>query len=305
MTDPRCITTSMIALGAAILATTALHSTRADAREHGGGHKARADGHSRMSTHIATHKGLHGGHLPPGSAPPGGAGSGNNTSISLIPPPSGTHRLGSATPTPIGSIGSSAIHPGFNLPTPTPDFPGGRPGTHTPVGNLPKATPSPNPNFPPIVTGNKTPGSNLPTPTPSPNPNFPPIITGNKTPGSNLPTPTPSPNPNFPPVVTGNKTPGSNLPTPTPSPNPNLPGTKIPPVVTVPVPTPIPVPIPTRTYPGTGTTYAYRQSGVYVDIDGDGAGYDPCWWFRRRYDSTGNVYWLNRYRVCLWRHEAD
>ena len=31
-------------------------------------------------------------------------------------------------------------------------------------------------------------------------------------------------------------------------------------------------------------------------------GYDQCAWFKSNYDRTGNAYWLNRYKVCLWQH---
>jgi hypothetical protein len=74
------------------------------------------------------------------------------------------------------------------------------------------------------------------------------------------------------------------------------------------VPTPTPIPVPTGSSPnpgyGTGTSYTHQhgQHGVYAEIGAGGGGYDQCAWFKSNYDRTGNAYWLNRYRVCLWQH---
>jgi hypothetical protein len=83
----------------------------------------------------------------------------------------------------------------------------------------------------------------------------------------------------------------------------------------VPIPTPIPVPIPTGSSPSsnpgygtrtsntqTHTTHGYGQRGVYADIGAGGESYESCRLFKSNYDRTGNAYWLNRYRVCLWRY---
>jgi hypothetical protein len=80
--------------------------------------------------------------------------------------------------------------------------------------------------------------------------------------------------------------------------------------VPVPIPTPVPIPVPTGSSPspnpgyGNGTSYTHQrgQYGVYADIGADGGGHEPCWLFKSNYDRTGNAYWLNRYRVCLWQH---
>jgi hypothetical protein len=75
----------------------------------------------------------------------------------------------------------------------------------------------------------------------------------------------------------------------------------------VPIPTPLPVPIPTGSNhnPGYGTgtssTHQYGQHGVYADIGAGGESYESCRVFKSNYDRTGNAYWLNRYRVCLWQ----
>jgi hypothetical protein len=52
-----------------------------------------------------------------------------------------------------------------------------------------------------------------------------------------------------------------------------------------------------------GHGYGYGYGGGYVDFVGDG--HRPCWWLRRKFQMTGNVYWLNRFRHCLWRHYGD
>jgi hypothetical protein len=76
----------------------------------------------------------------------------------------------------------------------------------------------------------------------------------------------------------------------------------------MPTPTPVPIPIPSGSSPspgdGTGTSYThqYGQVGVYADIGAGGESYEPCQWFKSNYDGTGNVYWLRRYKICLWQH---
>jgi hypothetical protein len=197
-------------------------------------------------------------------------------------PPPGSHAKASTQ-------GGDHVEP--NVPTGDKGA-GTNTGSGTGGGKTPpiSATPTSNPNLPGNTGGG---GGKVPpiSATPSPNPNLPGTTGGggNKPPWAN---PTPSPNPNLPGTTGGgNQPPWAN---PTPSPNPNLPtagtyggGTK------------------TGGGSGTSTTYVYRQSGVYVGLGGDGGGYDPCWWFKRKYDNTGNVYWLNRYRHCLWRHDID
>jgi hypothetical protein len=101
---------------------------------------------------------------------------------------------------------------------------------------------------------------------------------------------------------------GPGLPT---APIPPIPlgGNKTPPILSgTPTPAPIPIPIPSGSSPspgyGTGTTYThqYGQVGVYADTGTGGGGYEPCLLFKSNYDRTGNVYWLNRYRICLSQH---
>ncbi len=48
--------------------------------------------------------------------------------------------------------------------------------------------------------------------------------------------------------------------------------------------------------------HGHGPFGVYVEVGGDGGGYNPCWWLKRNYYHTGRLYWLNRYRLCLWRN---
>jgi hypothetical protein len=252
MTNSRLITRSACALGAAILATTALQSTPAQAR-------GKAGGHTSSSAHVTTHKGfriakettgqLHARAIPRGSRPPfdpghiqfdpgNNSGGGKQVSVDPWTKPNGVS--------------------------------GGGPG-------LPTAP------IPPIpLGGNKT----------------PPILSG---------TPTPAPTP-LPPG--GNKTPPILSGTPTPAPTPLPPGgNKTPPILSgTPTPAPIPIPIPSGSSPspgyGTGTTYThqYGQVGVYADTGTGGGGYEPCLLFKSNYDRTGNVYWLNRYRICLSQH---
>jgi hypothetical protein len=131
-----------------------------------------------------------------------------------------------------------------------------------------------------------------------------PVNPGN-IPGSRPPVFTPNPTRTPLPPTTGPINPG-NYPGGGPI-NPDYPGGSRPPILTG-TPTPIPVPIPSGSSPGpgyeTGTTYThqYGQVGVYADVGGGGDSYEPCQWFKSNYDATGNVYWLRRYRVCLWLH---
>jgi hypothetical protein len=186
------------------------------------------------------------------------------------------------------------------------------------------ATPTPLPPAIGTINPGNFPGGSRPpvivaTPTPIP-PATAPINPGNYPGGSRPPvivaTPTPIPpvtvpiNPGYypggsrPPVIVATPVP---IPPVTGSfPNPgNYPGT--PPISTVPIPTPIPVPIPTGSghNPGYGTgtssTHQYGQHGVYADIGAGGESYESCRVFKSNYDRTGNAYWLNRYRVCLWQ----
>jgi hypothetical protein len=47
----------------------------------------------------------------------------------------------------------------------------------------------------------------------------------------------------------------------------------------------------------------HQHAGAYV---GSGHGGEhPCWWLKGKYDQTGNVDWINRYRQCLSWHHAD
>jgi hypothetical protein len=274
MTNSRLITRSACALGAAILATTALQSTPAQAR-------GKAGGHTSSSAHVTTHKGfriakettgqLHARAIPRGSRPPfdpghiqfdpgNNSGGGKQVSVDPWTKPNGVSGGGPGLPT-----------------APIPPIPLG--------GN----------KTPPILSGTPTPA---PTPLPPGGNKTPPILSG---------TPTPAPTP-LPPG--GNKTPPILSGTPTPAPTPLPPGgNKTPPILSgTPTPAPIPIPIPSGSSPspgyGTGTTYThqYGQVGVYADTGTGGGGYEPCLLFKSNYDRTGNVYWLNRYRICLSQH---
>jgi hypothetical protein len=67
---------------------------------------------------------------------------------------------------------------------------------------------------------------------------------------------------------------------------------------------PIGDPIANPNLPGGGTKgpKGHGHYGIYVDV---GGGYNPCWWLRRNYYNTGRIYWLNRYRFCMWRHYGE
>ena len=47
----------------------------------------------------------------------------------------------------------------------------------------------------------------------------------------------------------------------------------------------------------------HQHAGVYAD--GGRGGEHPCGWLKRKYDQTGNVDWINRYRQCLSWQQAD
>jgi hypothetical protein len=204
MTNSRLITRSACAFGAAILATTALQSTPAEARAHASGH-TRASAHSvanKVSSRVSQE--LPGQHNPtPGGG--GGGGGGNESPQSKpadggrpVPPggiPSGpripSSGGGKQFPT-TGNPTTGPINPG-NLPgnkpteqTPTPPVvTGSNPGPIPPVlnpGNVPgtKPPPGPKPVPPPETNYPKYPGGNRPpiltgTPTRAP---IPPVIRG-------------------------------------------------------------------------------------------------------------------------------
>src|SRR5262249_32180149 len=110
-------------------------------------------------------------------------------------------------------------------------------------------------------------------------------------PGTNQ---TPGPRPVPPPETNNPKYPGNRPPiltgTPTRAPIPPIIIGRTPPISTMPGPS------------GSSTTHGYgTTSGVYADI-GANVDYASCEWFKNNYDRTGNIYWLRRYRVCLWQY---
>src|SRR5262249_13004618 len=135
----------------------------------------------------------------------------------------------------------------------------------------------------------------------------PPVTTGPINPGDLPGSKPPVLTPNLPQTHTGGTLPSTGNPNRNPIPpatNPgNYPGGRIPPILSgTPVPMPAPSGASPSPNPGYGTGYArrYGQFRVYADVGVAGDSYAPCWWLRANYDRTGNVYWLNRYKVCLW-----
>jgi hypothetical protein len=265
MTNLRLITRSACALGAAILATTALQSTPAEARVHAGGH-TRASAHSvghKVSSRIS--KELPGQNSPTGG---GGGGGGGNDS-----PQSKPHDGG--RPVPPGGIPSG------------PTIPAGGGGKQIPTGGGKQTQTTGIPTTGPINPGS-LPGYKPTEQTPTP----PPVVTSNPGP--------------IPPVLNPGNVPGTKQtpgPKPVPPPGSNAGGGGYrPPVIgtnRTPPRAPIPPVIANPSY-GTGAT-STQGHGVYADIGADGGDYDACRLFKSNYDRTGNAYWLNRYRVCLWQ----
>jgi hypothetical protein len=305
MTNFRLITRSACALSAAILATTALQSTPAEATSRA----VKAGGHTSSSAHAAV-KQAH--------AVPSGSHGGKQAHAVSSQPDGGKQVTGSKQLPEFGRV-SGGSRPEVNRPKSTNDgsttgggfkIPGSNPGgdrdsvnvsTNNPFGKPILAIPAPIPpatgpinpgNFP---GGNKTPPVTTATPTPGPIPPVTGPINPGNLPGSRPPVLTPTPTPAPIPPVTGPINPG------------NYPGSSIPPILSG-TPTPAPIPVPTGSSPspnpGYGTGYAHRYGHfrVYADVGAVGDGYAPCWWLRDNYDRTGNVYWLNRYKVCLWQH---
>jgi hypothetical protein len=283
MTTSRLITRSACALGAAILATTALQSTPADARAHASG-RARVSAHSvghkvssRISQELPGQHSLSSGGGGGGGTPQSKPGDGGRPV-----PPGGIPGNGPRIP----AGGGGKQFPTTGLPTTGPINPGSLPG------NRPtEQTPTP-----PVVTGS----NNNPGPIP---PVLNPKVPGTKQPPGPKPVPPPGSNtgPNFPDYPGGNRPPILTG-TPTRAPIPPITSGGTPPTSTM------PSPIPSGSSPspgyGTGATYThqYSQGGVYADVGAGGESYEPCQWFKSNYDVTGNVYWLRRYRICLWTH---
>jgi hypothetical protein len=192
MKDLRLFTTSAAcALGAAILATTALQSTPAEARGHAGGH-TRASAHSgshKVSSRISQE--LPGQHSQTSGVGGGGGGGGKHVEVPQTKPHDG------GRPVPPGGIPSGPSTPtggGGKLPKDqTQSPPVLDPGTH-PGGTktFPDGGPKNPGPIPPVVTGPKNPGP------------IPPVLTpGNVPPG---PKPVPPPETNSPPILTGTPT---------------------------------------------------------------------------------------------------
>jgi len=327
MTNLRLLTPSAaFALGAALLVTTALHSTPAEAQSRAvktGGHKADSALKPSGKQPSSGTKQPGGGLIPVGSSipltPTGGikatsSGGGKNAANSSSTTQSGGGGLipvGSSIPlTPTGGIKATSSGGGKNATSSSSTTQSGGGGL-TPVGSSSIPLTPTGGKQPPVITGTSTLippiiASNFPgggkqppviTGTPIPVP-IPPV-TGPINPGN-------YPGGSRPPVIVATPIPVPIPPTTGSLPNPgNYPGT--PPISTVPIPTPIPVPIPTGSShnPGYGTgignAHQYGQHGVYADIGAGGESYEACRLFKSNYDRTGNAYWLNRYRVCLWQ----
>lgn len=317
MTNSRLITRSACALGAVLLATTALQSTPADARGKASGHTGSS---ARITTHkgfLTTHKGFRIVKETPGQlhsrvrgSDRPGSGGGTNGGFKIPDTGPGDKTWVHAGPFHPGPTHTQAPIPPITGPV-GPLNPGKFPGTGPNVPDYPGGS------KPPIFTG---------TPTKAP---IPPITgpVGPLNPGSKPPilsgTPTQAPIPpitgpinpsNFP---GGNKTPPILSGTPTRAPIPPITGPInpgnypiTPPISTLPTPTPTPVPVPTGSSPSptlppeTGTSYTHRYGpvGVYAGVGAVGDGYASCQWFKDNYDRTGSLYWLNRYKICLWQH---
>jgi hypothetical protein len=315
MKDLKLFTTSAAcALGAAMLVTTALQSTPAEAREKANGHTAREIQRAEGKPHgenkhperqpQPAEKQPHGEKQPAEKQPLPNQLSVTIAKLTQAPIPSATSAANSqsgGTKATSSSSGNGGSRPtlgngGDLIPVPIQSQSGGIKATNSQSGGI-KATSS--------SSGN---GGTIPV-QPQSGGRPPPVITA--TPTTQAPNPPLSTSSNnsgggkLPPVITA--TPAPIPPTTVPINPGNYPGGSIPPISTVPIPTPIPVPIPTGSTSnpgyGTGTTYThqYGQHGVYADIGAGGGDYGPCLLFKSNYDRTGNVYWLNRYRVCLWQ----
>jgi len=206
MKDLRLFTTSAAcALGAAILATTALQSTPAEARAHASG------GHTRASAHSGAHKvssrisqELPGQHTQTGG---GGGGGGKQAEVPQSKPHDGGRPvppggIPSGTSIPTGGGGKQPKDPNSTPPVLDPGthpggtktFPGGtktsNPGPIPPVlnpGNVPGTKPPPGPKPVPPPETNNYPGNRPPiltgTPTRVP---IPPVISGGTPPISTI-----------------------------------------------------------------------------------------------------------------------
>jgi hypothetical protein len=281
MTTSRLITRSACALGAAMLATTALHGAPAQARGHSGGHIGSS---AHITTHkgfLTTHKGFRIAKETTGQHGPVSGGRKQLGGGGIFTKPNGMSEGSGARPIPPGS--RPPFDPGHIQFDPNSG------GSKTPPILSGTATPSPIPPASrPTSTGN-LPGSKPPVIIITNPPPIPPVV-GN-------PTRTPTP-PTTGPINPGNYPGGGPI-------NPDYPGGSRPPILTG-TPTPVPVPIPTGSSPGYGSgptyTHQYGQVGVYADIGAGGDSYEPCQWFKSNYDRTGNIYWFRRYRICLWQH---
>jgi len=173
-------------------------------------------------------------------------------------------------------------------------------GTSRPNPNIPPPNKF-NPNHPSVGLAQDGPTKISPT-TSQPNPN---TIFGGPGGGKLPPIGGSQPNPNTMGGSGGGKLPAitGNLP------NPNVPGGNPGNGTLPPITGNQPNPNLPWGNPGNGGgkkgPHGHGHSGVYVDFAGGGDGYRPCRWLRRKFQVTGNVYWLNRFRHCLWRHYAD
>jgi hypothetical protein len=271
MTRPLHIATAALALGA--IAAAALHTTPAEAFQ--SGVKAAGDGGSSVLT-VGSRPGSFGnGPIPAGPGrnpgtfnPPGGFGNGG------------------------GKLTSQKL-PGAFDPGKVPGGTGGR-KLPPPSGSQKNNDFDPNQYRPPITARDG------PTPFPTP------TTTSQKNPNTFDPGKLPGGNGNIPPI-SGQSIPNPNLPSGNPGNgggNGGNGGGSIPPIAGGSIPNPN---LPWGN-PGQGGGKNRPQGyghlgGGYVEVVGDG--YRPCWWLRRKFQMTGNVYWLNRFRHCLWRHYGD
>jgi len=172
-------------------------------------------------------------------------------------------------------------------------------GTSRPNSNIPPLNKF-NPNHPSVGLAQDGPTKISPS-TSQPNPN---TIFGGSGGGKLPPVGGSQPNPNTMGGLGGGKLPPitGNVP------NPNVPGGNTGNGNLPPISGNVPNPNLPWGNPGNGggnkgpKGHGYGHIGSYVEFSGDGGGYRPCWWLRRKFQATGNVYWLNRFRHCLWRH---
>ena len=278
MTNLRLLTPSAAcALGAALLVTTALQSTPAEARENASGHTARVIKPAVKQPH---------GEKRPAEKQP--LNPGQQPSVTTQASfPTGPIATSASNPGPRATSTSATSSSGIKQPPIITATPTSIPSVTGSVATSSSSSSNAGGGkLPPVITA---------TPVPIP-PVTGPINPGNYPGGTRPPVIVATPIPI--PPVTGPINPGY------------YPGGSRPPVIVatpVPIPTPIPVPIPTGSShnpgygTGTSTTHQYGQHGVYADIGAGGGDYESCRVFKSNYDRTGNAYWLNRYRVCLWQ----